>query len=194
MRLDTDALVIGPFAAAIDAAWRPGDGVLGSCRLTCNGEPRDLKPWARTVRNHGRRVWFWLRPPRRLRYVQRAIPVVRRVVRDARVRQYEPGEHCIAAGCAISAELVERAAQAGWLENPRVWLNTRLGDDIMLGMMARALWLDLRDLHNVFGLKHIGLADTPQALADRGFAVIHSVKNDDRFAEDEVRAFFAARR
>lgn len=194
LRLDTDALVIGPFADAVDAAWRTGDGVLGSCRLTPNGEPRDISTWARTVRRHRGRIWRWVRPPRRLRHVQRAVPVVRQVLREAIVRQYDPGEHCIAAGCAISAALVERAAEAGWLEDPRAWLNTRLGDDIMLGMMARALWLDLRDLHAVFGVKHVGLADTPEGLADRGFAVIHSVKNDERFAEEEVRAFFAARR
>lgn len=194
MRLDTDALVIGPFADAIERAWRTGDGVLGSCRKTCNGEPRDFGPWVRKSRKHARRVWLWLRPPRRLRHVQRAVPVVRRVTRAALVRQYQPGEHCIAAGCAISAEMVRRAAGEGWLDDPRAWLNTRLGDDIMLGMMARALWLDLRDFHQVFGLKHIGLADTPQGLADRGFAVVHSVKNDERFPEEEVRAFFAGRR
>lgn len=194
LRLDSDALVIGPFANAVDGAWRQGDGVLGSCRQTPNGEPRDLGPWARTVRKHRRRVWLWLKPPRRLRYLQRSIPVVRRAVRDAIVRQYEPGEHCIAAGCAISAELIQRAAEQSWLDDPRAWLNTRLGDDIMLGIMARALWLDLRDFHAVFGVKHVGLADTPEGLAERGFAVIHSVKNDPRFAEEEVRAFFAARR
>jgi hypothetical protein len=194
MRLDSDALVIGPFAEALDSAWRTDDGILGSCHMTCNGEPRDLTPWSRTARMHARRVWVWLHPPRRLRHVQRAVPVVRQVARAALLRQYRPGEHCIAAGCAISAELVGRAAAQGWLDDPRAWLNSRLGDDIMLGMMARALSLDLRDFHAVFGLKHIGLADTPQGLAERGFAVIHSVKNDARFPEEEVRAFFAGRR
>ena len=48
------------------------------------------------------------------------------------------------------------------------------GDDMMLGIEARALGLALRDLHAVFGLKHVGLADTPQGLADRGFAIVHS--------------------
>jgi hypothetical protein len=126
--------------------------------------------------------------------VQPAIRIVRSAVREALARGYVPGEHCIAAGCAISASMIAGMASRGWLDEPRRWLNTRLGDDVMLGIQARALALDLRDLHAVFGLKHIGLADTPQALVERGFAVVHSVKNDPRYREDEIRAFFAARR
>jgi hypothetical protein len=115
-------------------------------------------------------------------------------VREALANGYTPGEHCIAAGCAISPALVAGMASRGWLDEPRRWLDTLLGDDIMLGIQARALGLDLRDLHSVFGLKHIGLADTPERLVERGFAVVHSVKNDPRFGEADIRAFFAARR
>jgi hypothetical protein len=194
LRLDTDALVIGPFVDALEAEWRPGDGVLGSCRRTCNGEPRDLTPWAGVVRRHARPVWVWRHPPRRLRHVQPAVTVARRAVREALARGYEPGEHCIAAGCAISARMIAGMADRGWLDRPRRWLNTRLGDDIMLGIMARALGLDLRDMHSVFGLKHIGLADSPERLLERGFAVVHSVKNDPQHREDEIRAFFADQR
>jgi hypothetical protein len=120
--------------------------------------------------------------------------VVRRTVREALGNGYTPGEHCMAAGCAVSTAMIAGMAQHGWLADPRRWLNTLLGDDIMLGIMARALGLELRDLHAVFGLKHIGLADTPERLVERGFAVVHSVKNDPRFEEAEIRAFFAARR
>jgi hypothetical protein len=194
LRLDTDALVIGPFVAAIEAAWRPDDGILGSCRRTCNGEPRDLAPWASTVRRHAWPVWLWRHPPRRLRHVQPPVRVARQAVREALARGYVPGEHCIAAGCAISAPMIAALAARGWLDHPRRWLNTRLGDDIMLGIMARALGLELRDLHDVFGLKHIGLADTPQGLLERGFAIVHSVKNDPHHREEEIRSFFAAQR
>jgi hypothetical protein len=194
MRLDTDALVIGPFVDAVEAAWRPGDGVLGSCHRTCNGERRDVSTWEGWVRGHAHLVWLWRHPPRRLRYVQPSIPQVRRAVREALANGYTPGEHCIAAGCAISAAMIAGIAARGWLDDPRRWLNTLLGDDIMLGIMARALRLELRDLHAVFGLKHVGLADTPQRLVERGFAVVHSVKNDPRYGEEDIRAFFAARR
>jgi hypothetical protein len=194
LRLDTDALVIGPFVEAIEAQWRPDDGVLGSCHRTCNGEVRDLSSWDFTVRRHAWPVWLWRHPPRRLRYVQPPVRVARQAVREALAKGYVPGEHCIAAGCAISATMLAAMAARGWLDEPRRWLNTRLGDDIMLGIMARALGLDLRDVHAVFGLKHVGLADTPQRLVERGFAVVHSVKNDPDHGEEDIRSFFAGLR
>ncbi len=64
---------------------------------------------------------------------------------------------------------------------------------MVLGAMARACGLALRDLPAVFGLQHVGLADTPARLLERGFGVVHSTKND-ALPEADVRAFFAAAR
>jgi hypothetical protein len=203
VRLDTDSLVIGPFANALTVAitGRPSAGVLGSYDRTCNGEPRDFSPWAGVVRTHARPVWTWARPPRRGRYVQVALGgrlgTVRREVRAAMANGYEPGEHCLAAACVVTTAMIEGMHRAGMLDDPLRWLNTRFGDDIMLGVQARALGLDLVGLvadGEPFGLRHIGLADTPERLAARGFSFIHSVKNDPRVPEDEIRRFFAARR
>jgi hypothetical protein len=93
--------------------------------------------------------------------------------------------------------MVNAMAQAGMLDDPARWLNTRFGDDIMLGVQARALGLDLVGLvadGDPFGLRHIGLADRPARLVERGFSFIHSVKNDPEMPEDEIRRFFAERR
>jgi hypothetical protein len=195
--------VIGPFAQALADAFdrNPDAGVLGSCERTCNGEPRDLTPWAATVRRHARPVWVWRRPPRRGRHVQLALAgrngAVRRELQTALASGYRPGEHCLAAACAISSTMIERMAGAGMLSDPVRWLNTRCGDDIMLGIQARALGLCLVGLvgeGEPFGLRHVGLPDTPARLAQRGFSFIHSVKNDSRIDEAEIRRFFAARR
>lgn len=193
LRLDADALVVGPVVERVEAAWRPGDGILGSCSRTCNGERRDVSGWRREVRRHERAVWAWRRPPRRPGWIRPADPLVRGVLREARAAGYAPGEHCIAAGCAISAPLVAALAGRGWLDRPERWLATRLGDDIVLGAMSRACGLALRDLHPVFGVKHVGLADTPAGLLARGFGVVHSTKND-AVPEAEIRAFFAQAR
>ena len=196
LRLDTDALVIGPVADRVEEAFarHPRAGILGSCHTTCNGEPRDIDLWDQMVRKHTRSWWLWRRPPRRGRFVMKAVPRVRDTVLAAMAAGYRPGEHCIAAGCAIRGELVTALERGGKLERPERWLRTFFGDDIMLGAMARAAGYELHDLHEVFGLKHVGLADEPERLLERGFGVIHSVKNDPDRPEDEIRAFFRARR
>jgi hypothetical protein len=196
LRLDGDALVIGPFADAVQAALDadPRAGLLGSCHRTCNGDVRDVCAIGAEVRRHRRAVWAWRRPPRRPWWIRPADPHVRSVLAAAARGGYRPGEHCMAAGCIISGPLVRALAARGWLADPRRWLGARLGDDMVLGAMTRACGLELRDLHAVFGVSHRGLPDTPQRLLDREFAIIHSVKNDPALAEDEIRAFFAAAR
>ena len=203
VRLDTDALVIAPFAEKLAAALeaRPDTGVAGSYDRTCNGEPRDFSEWARVARVHARPVWTWRHPPRRGRYAQLAVGgrlgAVRREVRAALANGYVPGEHCLAAACVVTAKMVGAMANARMLEDPTRWLNTRFGDDIMLGVQTRALGLELVGMvgdGEPFGLRHVGLADTPERLVARGFSFIHSVKNDPDASEPEIREFFAARR
>lgn len=196
LRLDGDALVIGPFVADVERALAgaPRAGLLGSCHLTCNGDVRDVRAIGTEVRRHLRPVWAWRRPPRRPWWVRPADRHIRSVLQAATTAGYVPGEHCMAAGCVVSPALVHALEARGWLSDPRRWLGARLGDDMVLGAMTRACGLELRDLHTVFGVAHRGLADTPQRLAERDFAIIHSVKNDPAYAEDEIRAFFAAAR
>lgn len=194
LRLDTDALVLGPVADAVDAAWRPDDGILGSCHRHCSGAPRDVSAIAREVERHARPVWAWRTPPRKPWWVRPADPLIRGTILEALRRGYVPGEHCMAAGCAISAPLVRAMAARGWLADPRRWLHARLGDDMVLGIQARACGLALRDLHDVFGLQHVGLPAAPDELLDRGYAVVHSLKNDTRLGEDQLRAIFRAAR
>lgn len=193
LRLDTDALVIGPYAERVAARLTPGVGILGSCHVTCNGQRRDVRAIGREVRRHARPVWLFARPPRRGRagMVRRADPRLRAIIADARQAGYEPGEHCIAAGCAISPAFVRAAAARGWLADPRRWIEARLGDDMLLGAMTRAAGLGLVDATDVFGIQHVGLPDTPERLEQRGFAVIHSLKGHD---EDAVRRHFAEAR
>lgn len=194
LRLDADALVIGPVGERVAAAWRPGDGILGSCSRGCDGERRDVSGWAAEVARHERAIWAWARPPRRPAWVRPADPFVRSVLAQAQAAGYAPGEHCVAAGCALSAPLVAALAARGWLARPERWLGARLGDDIVLGAMSRACGLALRDLPEVFGIRHVGLPAAPVALAARGFGVVHSTKNDPAHDEVSVRAFFAEAR
>jgi len=200
LRLDTDALVIGAFARHLRAvvAGDPKVGVLGSCRRTPNGQLRDVRAWAAMVRRHAMPVWLWRTAP----HVQRALSgrnaAVRREVRAGlRGRGYAPGSHCMAAACLITPRMVGAMAAAGMFDDPLRWIDARIGDDVMLGLQAAALGFELRGMvadGEPFGLSHVGLPDSPQRLVDRGFAFVHSLKNDPHMDEDELRAWFAARR
>jgi hypothetical protein len=198
LRLDTDALVIAPFARSVEAALGPGVGVAGSCDWTCNGDQRTWPGWARAVSQHARPVWLHRRPPRPGRHAQQALvgrnAKVRREIRAALAGGYAPGRHCLGAGYAVSAELIAAMADAGMLEDPLRWRDTLIGDDVMIAVRAAGLGLELRDLNEVFGLYHVGLPDSPQRLAERGFAIVHSVRNDARFDEESIRAWFRVRR
>jgi hypothetical protein len=176
LRLDTDAAVIGPYAQRVEDRFQPDDGILGSCHVTCNGERRDVSAIAKEVRRHARPVWAFVHPPRRPGYVRWAEPRTRAIIRAAGRSGYAPGEHCIAAGCAITPALIDAAATRGWLQEPQRYINQRLGDDMLLGAMCRAAGLQLRDATDIFGLALRGLPDTPENLVRRGFAVVHSVK------------------
>lgn len=200
LRLDTDALVIAAFARSVRAAvvGDPKAGVLGACRRTPDGQLRDVRAWAAMVRRHARPLWLWRTAP----HVQRALngrnAAVRREVRAGlRSRGYMPGAHCMAAACVVTPRMAQAMAAAGMLDDPLRWVDARIGDDVMLGLQAAALGFELRGMvadGEPFGLRHIGLADTPQRLVDRGFAFIHSLKNDPEHDEAQLRAFFAARR
>ncbi len=200
LRLDTDALVIGAFARTVHAAVAgdPKAGVLGACRRTPNGQLRDVRSWAAMVRRHARPVWLWRAAPHVHRALDGRNAAVRREVRAGlRGRGYTPGTHCMAAACVVTPRMVAAMAGSGMFDDPLRWIDARIGDDVMLGLQAAALGFELRGMvadGEPFGLRHIGLADTPQRLVDRGFAFVHSLKNDPEHDEDALRAFFAARR
>jgi len=118
-------------------------------------------------------------------------------VRTALANGYEPGEHCLGAACAISGEMLRRMAALGCLDDPLLWRRTLCPDDVMMGIYTRAVGLRSISLTadgEPFGLKYIGLADTPVRLLQRGFSLIHSVKNDPLVPEATIRRFYRARR
>ncbi len=173
LRLDADARIVVPFAARVERALaaHPEAGVLGACDHTPAGEPRDFSSWVPFVRKHRRAVTAW----RDGRPHVVAAPRVARVVRGGLAAGLEPGRHCVAGGCAVSGAFIGAAAREGLLDDPAGWAGARLGDDVMLGLMAASLGYELRDCE-IFGVWHRTLPDAPERLAQRGFAVVHPVK------------------
>ena len=203
LKLDTDALVIAPFVDKIARAFEaaPGTGMLGSYDMTCNGARRSFVRWGRRVAKLGAPLAVWRKPPRRLRHVQVNLwgrrAIVRRHIQAALAQGYERGTHCLGGAYAVRAEMLRRMAARGYLEDPLLWLDSACGEDVMMGIYTRAVGLSSMNLvgrDEPFGIEHRGLVDSPVNLVARGFSLIHSVKNDPTFSEEEIRAFFSARR
>jgi hypothetical protein len=196
MKLDTDALVIGPFAEKIAGvlATNPDVGMLGAYDRTPNGGTREFVH-ARTVRD--------LLGPRGLlrRFVSRDGPrgagVIRQHIAAALARGYRLGEHCLGGAYGVPAELLRRMLAAGYLDGADLWRNVDCPEDVMVGMYTRAVGLRLMnfvDAGQVFGVSYRGLPDAPERLLDRGYSVIHSVKSWQKLKEANVRAFYRRRR
>jgi hypothetical protein len=192
MKIDTDALVIAPFAAKLVAGTADeAIGLIGSYDRTCNGEPRSFAPWVGPVKRTGRLV-----QRRRIAVGARARRA-RRYVHEARDRGYIWGEHVLACGLAVPRRTLDALARDGALDDPCAFTGTNLFDDPVLGLLIRRAGYRLAG-HvgdgETFAVAWRGLPDTPERLLARGYSIIHSVKNDERLSEDEIRAFFQARR
>jgi hypothetical protein len=103
------------------------------------------------------------------------------------------GTHCQGGAYAISEEMKSRLASSGILEDPSLWLELEFAEDQMMGMLSVLVDLEPTDCSapgEIFGVQSRGLAyPLPEMLA-YGYSIIHSVKNDERHPESDIREWF----
>ena len=201
LKLDTDSLIINPFCKRmcdlLDAD--PSIGTAGACTRTPEGLERTWQHHAVTIRQMLKPPFDWRHPIRSLTgdYPERMPEAIKRLIREALRNGYDPGEHCLGGGYVLSRTLLDRAAGAGYLSDPQMWMDIDLAEDVMAGVIARAVGLGLAN-HvkpgEIFGVRWRGLPAPPATLVEQAYAVIHAVKNDPDYDEATVRAFFQARR
>jgi glycosyltransferase involved in cell wall biosynthesis len=193
LKMDTDALCISGFSERISKKLRaePRLGILGTHKVNPNREPRAYSSWNASIRSHMRTVCV------RGKYVQITAWGQARQRRKALVSAlkngYEMGEHCQGGAYGISGSFIRKLSDAGYLNNPLLWLRAGLGEDVMMGILAKAVGFGLSDFNGpgeVFGVQHIGLAGAPEELLNRGYGIIHSVKDSAEYSEVEIRDYF----
>jgi hypothetical protein len=182
LKLDTDALVIAPFAEQVRAKLdaNPDVGMLGAFDLSPGGERRDFSVHFKTMQ-------CIYQPP----------SPIQEHIRAALANGYRFGEHCLGGAYAIAGALLQRMLAAGYLNDPTPWLGIDCPEDVMIGMYTKAVGLRHMNFvapSEVFGVRYKGLPDVPEKLIERGYSVIHSVKNDPRMSEETIREFFRKRR
>ena len=205
LKLDTDALVIAPFAAKVIAAFtaHPEAFLLGSSTKTPNriyDLPEDFST-APALRKLQRPFTIWRRtcyPWPRLQCDLFSRDRRRRALIRAAVRNgYRLGLHCQGGAYALSWYALTRLAARGILADPMLWIWTPCSEDIVMTVSAYAcggVAADLNDDGRPFGTLAHGLPDTPARLVERGFSIIHSVKDFEETKESETREFFRSRR
>ncbi|MDQ6816402.1 MAG: hypothetical protein M3018_03210 [Actinomycetota bacterium] len=198
LKLDTDAVVIAPFAEAITAAFRRDDrlGVVGAFETSPQGRARDWSGWPRVI---GRTTW----PVRAARISGKALPslgwrskaerdAARRIISAAAANpEYSLGAHCLGGAYAVSAKLLELSHEWDW--NP--FVGSQLGEDVTLGLHCGACGMRMRgmvDEGDPFGVSWIGLPDDPESLVRRRYSIVHSVKDCEYGSEWQLRAWFRA--
>jgi hypothetical protein len=190
LRLDADALVIGPGIAELAAARfeaDPGLGLLGSYRLGPDGGRRSFAPAAAALRAES--GWRGLRQPR----LRRAL---RELLATARGAGYEDGEHPLGGAYLHSAGAVAELSRQGLLELPLL-ARSSLGEDQLFGLLTVAAGYRIGDFGgpgDPLALTWKGLPAEPAELLARRKVVVHSVRSFGQLGEAEIRGSFAAAR
>ena len=108
-----------------------------------------------------------------------------RRVRAAAYAYATPGAHCLGGAYGVSAAFLRRAA-LDW----RPWIRTRLGEDVVVGLLCSAAGLRMRSLTapgEPFALAWRGLPASPGEIAAHGASIVHSVKCDEPDEEAALR-------
>jgi hypothetical protein len=191
LRLDDDALVIGPrpeldaarfFAAHRDAAFASAHD------FDSDGTPQAREYPRQVLLGEMRWRSFWRAPRRARRY--------RRLVAQAAAHGYQLGEFCFGGACFASYAALSRLRDADMLPVHDL-AGTRLEEDHIFALLAMSLGLGLGDFAgdgDPMGVSWLTLPMSPQDLLDRGRKVIHSVRGWADMNQDMIRTFFRAHR
>jgi hypothetical protein len=206
LKLDSDALVIAPFADQIISRFA-GDssvGMLGS-RYYADGTEPD-REWVRSVAVATEKLMRPFALWRRTRVgffpaVQTGLfgryKRIRNTIRSAFVNGYRVGDHCQGGGYALSRGCLKALERHGHLDDPCTWLPTPVPADDVQALCVKAVGLHFRDFSGdgePFACHWRGLPDSPENLLRRGAAIIHSLKDHAGRTEAQTRAFFRALR
>jgi hypothetical protein len=191
MRLDADALLIGPGLerqAEQAFAGDPAVGLLGSYKVGPDDGLRDFSWAARQIRREAG-LQGLLQPSMR--------KAIRSYYLLARRNGYTDGEHVLGGAYIHSSAAIHAIARNGWLENSQLLKDSHIGDDHLISMLTVAAGYRIADFGgsaSPMALAWRGLPAHPADLLARGKLVTHSVRSWQDLTEQQIRAIFAAAR
>jgi hypothetical protein len=185
LRLDTDALLLGPGLAEAAAAQfhaKADVGALGAYRIGPDGGIRDWTSARRLVRAHtGLRGLRYLSCRRTLRGLVASAP------------GYVLGEHALGGAVIYRGEMLREIYRRGLLKFPEL-ANSRLGEDHIFGLITVASGYRTDDFSkpgDPMAARWKGLPFSPDELLKSGKLVTHSIRSWNGMSEQEIRDHFA---
>lgn len=191
LKLDTDALIIGPEPEkeALELFHtNPSAGMAGQYPLTYDGEPWNIR-WPRQRIINSTRSWkFFARPWANFQligYHQKALE-----------NGYTTGESVFGGAYFISNKCLKALAQHQLLPR-KAFRSLNLGEDHLFSLLVKSLGFSLNSLSadgGPFGCSWQGLPASPGQLLIDGKKIIHSTRHWENWSEYEIRDFYKNQR
>lgn len=184
LRMDDDAMVLGPFItrAAEFFAESTSIGEVGFYEFGAPPKPGDYTFFAgafyrrsKIVRRHEDVGGWWIS----LFGWKR---LVRLMINDALRHDYACGEFCQGGAYFISRASVAAMCGSRFFQNPKVFGGCSFTEDFFFAIANRAAGFRIRyvrDEERFLNMKWKGLHKPAEQLVAEGYALIHSVKNDE---------------
>jgi hypothetical protein len=191
MKMDTDALVIGPEPEKEAFELFSSNtlmGIAGQYKFDYNGKPWDTG-WPRDRILNGATTW---------KFIRRPLPnaVLRKLYIKAVQNGYVAGESVFGGSCFYGHSLLLALHRHKLLPNELLG-GLNLGEDHIFSLLAKAVGFHLGDLSLPgfpFALAWKELPAAPGQLFAEGKKVIHSTRQWNGMNEEQIREFFRQKR
>lgn len=207
VRLDTDALVINPFADRIRDKYKAHEnaGLLGTWdqypfnaarRLPHSATHHILEP---VLEKASRRFAVWRHSdwPTRIQSVFSADDrLVRRLILTAQQRGYQLGYYHQGGAYSVRSDVIRAVDAAGFLSES-AYLYQLFSEDVLMTLFCFAAEhqpVNFNDPGDVFSVQSLGIGASPETLVEHNYAILHTYKNDEKFSQQEIIEFFRRRR
>lgn len=200
LKLDTDALVIRPFAQALATQFAEAPAGLIGSRIA-----KDPLPPGKTTAPHSyfaakvaklrAPIGLWRKPRPHLRLALRgAHRRIAQLYEEAEAKGYLPGELIEGGALAFSGRCLRALADRGVLAMADDFLDLPVSDDIVLTMLPYLVGMRAMNSPS-FVVEPATLRAAPEdLLRNAEAAIIHSVKGFGSLDERSIRSFFRERR
>jgi hypothetical protein len=197
VKLDTDVLCINSFSERLERYFseHPGVGIAGTYLTWPAGLSRKdaFVDWASRIKNvHKKslikniviaiatRKWSSI-PCHFLR---------KKIFKSAIDYGYQYGQHIMGGSYAVSGKLIDQWYSRGYLQYPELFARSYLGEDTAISLLVFAAGYQLGCFNakgEVFGVWYRQPEKSPSELYEMGYALIHSIKDQDAQREMQLR-------